>query len=175
MDDILDILIPLFIFAGFYIFARLQKFLKEVNKNGAQQRGEGERIDATERMRRRLEALAVKQTQATQKTGTVRQANQQKKKNKEAPAPAQEQTRWQSEEEMIEKLGLIEFERREALGEIPASIRRKSVADAPKTTAVHHVLSSQFAGRDSLRRMILAKEILDRPVAMRPRRNPFER
>jgi septal ring factor EnvC (AmiA/AmiB activator) len=173
MDDILDILIPIFIFVGFYIFARLQKFLKEVNKGG-QQNGKTQ-LNTAERLKRRMEALAVKQAESEQKTGRVRQANQQKKKNRQTPAPVQEQTRWQSEEEMIEKLGLIEFERREALGEIPDSIRRKAAAEAPKATAAHHSGVLQMTGAGSLRRMILAKEILDPPVSMRPRHNPFRK
>lgn len=187
MDDILEILVPLLIFAGFYVFARLQKYLKELNKPGVQQR-EGTQINAEERMRRRLEALATKQTQAAQKTGTVRQEAQktgtvrqaaQKKQQREKPKPvsasAQEQTQWQSEEEMIEKLGLIEFERREALGEIPASIRRQRASDVPTSTAVHHQMSSQRMSISSLRRIVIAKEILDRPVSMRPPHNPFKR
>lgn len=187
MDDILGILVPLLIFAGFYVFARLQKYLKELNKPGAQQR-EGAQINAEERMRRRLEALAAKQNQAAQttdaerqvaqKTGTVRQAaqkKQQREKPKPVSAPVEEQTQWQSEEEMIEKLGLIEFERREALGEIPASIRRQRASEVPTSTAVHRHMSSQLTGSSALRRVVIAKEILDRPVSMRPPHNPFKR
>lgn len=186
MDDILEILVPLLIFAGFYVFARLQKYLKELNKPGVQQH-EGTQINAEERMRRRLEALAAKQTQAAQKTGTVRQEAQktgtvrqaaqkkQREKPKSVSAPAQEQTQWQSEEEMIEKLGIIEFERREALGEIPASIRRQRASEVPTSTAVHRQMSSQLTGSSALRRVVIAKEILDRPVSMRPPHNPFKR
>lgn len=169
MDDILEILVPIAMFAAFYFFARIQKFIKDMGERGKPQNGG--QIDAEERMRRRVEALAAKQEQS-RKTGTVRQAaRQQRRETPVHSAPVQQNVVWQSDEEMMERLGVEEFERRKTVSDVSSALPVEHVVAVARQTSARHTAIQGV----TLRQMVLAREIFDRPVSMRPPHNPFRR
>lgn len=182
IGDLLKIFWPLLLI---YAISKIQRFAREQKK---QEKGTvAEAADIQQRLQRRREILAEKQ----QKTQQRPQATQPKREPHKAQSIAPQKNdpytdnsytdddaynedlaEKVSDEELMERLGVAEYEHQVEVGAISA--KGQHVDIAPLYAADHHDTSTQILKSIPIRQFVIAREILDKPRAMRPYRPPFQ-
>lgn len=168
--DLLKVFWPLLII---YIISRIQRALRTQKERAEKARHLPADPEIQERLQRRAETLAVKQLR---KQPPARISSPQPKQYQPIAAqpndPYDENKAEQlSEEDLIEKIGIAEYERRVEKGEIPAE--EQHVPSAPRYTAELHNNATAVLQTMPLRQFVIAREIFDKPRALRPHRPPF--
>lgn len=169
IGDLLKIFWP---FLLIYAISRIQKFLREQKGEGAGTQHSTE-TEMQQRLQRRAEVLAAKQQRKrTQQPSTTIPQRQQPVQPPSPPSSKKQQPLHFSDEDLVERLGIAEYERRVEKGEISAE--GEHVTPAPRYTAEHHDGMSTILASLPLRQVVLAREVLDKPRALRPHRPPFQ-